>query len=781
MTAWRAPVQTSYFRPQRQICLADREKILTIGVTPHPPERGDGIATLTHYILAGDCFMKAFSLPIPMLLFATFFALASALLTLWVSLSQPWMGLDLAPDGPTNRIEVRANASFADGEIIPRGAWIVAIKGSGRETAIPLEAVDLVEEPDTIATYEALEVFRDKQQRLSELLHGDSVVLRVVEQGGYVFESRIVPEPNRPLSELPVVFWIQVVVGVCGFIGGAWVFSLRRGDLPAFWLFVAGFGLMISAHAAAIYSTRELALPRVIYQWAGPLNSGGAMLFGIGMLGLFLCYPKKLVAGQFTFLPTLVFLPWVVLHVMGLFPSQSYGAQLAIIVALASILVCVLIQYLKTENDPLSRASLRWFGLSVLIGAGAFVITVSVPTLIGVKPALQQGHAFIFFLLIYAGLGLGVARYRLFNLQSWSFRILFYMVGVCVLLLIDALFVYGLALDRAPALGLALLIVSFLYIPLRDTLGRLVLHKRRSTSQLLGRELVDVALTPTAEAQMARWQEALRAVFAPMVIEPLEDAAPAEPQLRDEGTALDIPAIAPLAALRLTWKEGGKTLFSREDEAYAADLCQMLEHTIASRNAFETGVLEERARISRDMHDNIGVRLLGALHSQDDGRKNGLIREALKDLRDIVSDRNNPDRSMGEMLADLRHEITGHFHDVGIEVAWHIEQEDLPSLAARSANELGALLREAANNILKHAKASEVSVRICGDNEFVVVTVEDNGIGIRPKQGSKGNGLRNMKERAQSCGGRFELVSPRPGTDDGTRLVFSLPRSKVAQ
>ena len=725
--------------------------------------------------------MKPYSLPVPMLLLATLFALASALLTLWVSLSQPWMGLALVPDVAENRIEIRANASLTDGAMIPRGASVLTISGKGGGTAIPLEAADLVEEPDTIATYEALEAFRDKQQRLSELLRGGSVVLSIAAPEGRIFESRIIPEANRPLSDLPAVFWIQVVVGVCGFIGGAWVFSLRRGDLPAFWLFVAGFGLMISAHAAAIYSTRELALPRGIYEWAGPLNSGGAMLFGIGMLGLFLCYPKKLVAVRFTFLPALVFLPWVALHVIGVFPLQLYGAQLAIIVALASILGCVLIQYLKTENDPLSRASLRWFGLSVLIGAGAFVVTVSVPAVIGVKPALQQGHAFIFFLLIYAGLALGVARYRLFNLQSWSFSILFYMVGVCVLLLIDALFVYGLALDRAPALGLSLLIISFLYIPLRDMLGRLVLRKRRSTPQLMGRELVDVALSPTHQAQMERWQEVLRAVFAPMGIEPLKDDTPTAPHLRDEGTALDIPAIAPLSALRLTWKERGKALFSRQDEAYAAHLCQMLEHTIASRNAFEKGVLEERARISRDMHDNIGVRLLGALHSHEEARKNGLIRDALKDLRDIVSDRNNPDRSMGEMLADLRHEITGHFHDVGIEISWCNEQEDMPSLDARSANELRALLREAANNILKHAKASEVSVRINGNHTHLVVTVEDNGIGVSPQQTPKGNGLCNMHERAQSCGGRFDLVSPRPGAADGTRLVFSLPRSTVAQ
>ena len=725
--------------------------------------------------------MKSYSLPVPMLILAALFALGSAILTLWISLSQPWMGLGLVPNGTTRGIEITAGASVGEGVSIPQGATLMAIAGAGGQESIPLEAGDLVEEPDTLPTYQVLYAFRDKQERLSELLRGEAVVLTYRAPDGRVFERELVPGAHRPISDLPAIFWIQVVVGIFGFIGGAWVFSLRRGDLPAFWLFVAGVGLMVSAHAAAVYSTRELALPRLVYEWCGPLNSGGAMLFGIGMLGLFLCYPKKLVAARFTFIPAFVFLPWVTLHSLGLFAAQSYGAQLAIITALATILVCVFLQYLKTANDPLSRASLRWFGLSVLIGAGGFVVTVSVPTAFGIEPVLKQGHAFVFFLVIYAGLALGVARYRLFNLQNWSFSILFYMVGVFVLLLIDALFVYGLALDRAPALGLALLIVSFLYIPLRDRLARLVLRQRRSASLLMGRELVDVALSPSPQEQMQRWQEVLRAAFAPMGIEALAEGTPTAPQIREEGTAMDIPAIAPLAALRLTWKEGGKALFSKQDEAYADNLWQMLKHAIASRNAFETGVLEERARISRDMHDNIGVRLLGALHSQEEARKNGLIREALKDLRDIVSDRNNPDRSMGEMLADLRHEITGHFHEVGIRVEWRNEQEDMPALEARPANELRALLREAANNILKHAKASEVSVRITGDHAQLVVTVEDNGIGLDRAVAPAGNGLQNMHARTQSCGGRFDLESPRPGAGDGTRLVFSLPRNAAKE
>lgn len=51
-------------------------------------------------------------------------------------------------------------------------------------------------------------------------------------------------------------------------------------------------------------------------------------------------------------------------------------------------------------------------------------MTIIAPNLVGLPPMLSQGVAFLFFLLIYVGVALGVARYRLFQLDEWAFRIL---------------------------------------------------------------------------------------------------------------------------------------------------------------------------------------------------------------------------------------------------------------------------------------------------------------------------------------------------------------------
>jgi hypothetical protein len=58
-------------------------------------------------------------------------------------------------------------------------------------------------------------------------------------------------------------------------------------------------------------------------------------------------------------------------------------------------------QYWRSRGDPAARAVVRWFGLSVAVGAGAFVFTVIAPSLVGLTPGLPQGYAFAFFLLIH--------------------------------------------------------------------------------------------------------------------------------------------------------------------------------------------------------------------------------------------------------------------------------------------------------------------------------------------------------------------------------------------
>lgn len=88
------------------------------------------------------------------------------------------------------------------------------------------------------------------------------------------------------------------------------------------------------------------------------------------------------------------------------------------------------------------------------------------------------------------------------------------------------------------------------------------------------------------------------------------------------------------------------------------------------------------------------------------------------------------------------------------------------------------MVQEALNNIAKHAKASAVDVILDDNDEFVILTIRDNGIGMPERTGQRSttHGLRGMRERASYLGGKIEIVS---APSQGTRIRITIPKSSA--
>lgn len=714
--------------------------------------------------------MKQLATPLAGLVAGLVAGILLAALPLWLALGQPWAGLDrqAGEDGALTVLAV-APGGPAEAAGLQPGTVVQAVGG------IVIEPQDLMEEPDMLETYDRFARFMDRQTDLARVLTAPGgLVLRAADGAEY----RLDPRPMRPAGDLPLAFWVQLGVGLFGFWVGAWVMVLRRGGVAETCLFLAGVGLMLSAFAAAVYSTRELALAQGLFLVLSGVNHLGALGFGAAMICLFLRHPVALTARR-----GVMALPWAVLgawwlgNQLRLFPDPATGFQLPVALALLAIGVCIALQWRATRGNPLARAQLRWFGLAVLTGAGAFIATIILPVLLGAGAALPQGLAFLFFLPIYGGLALGVARYRLFELEDWAFRILFYLGGMVLLLALDAVLVLLIAVDRGPAFGLSLLAVALLYLPLRDGLARRLSGggDRRPGGQLF-RAVTDVALSPSDEARDTRWRALLAQEFNPLRIEPAP-LPPDRPRLAEDGAALDLPRIGELPALRLAWARGGRGLFALRDEQHAAEIVAMLTQASASRRAYETGVAEERARIAQDMHDNIGIQLMGALHSPVPDRKDALIRETLSDLRDIISNANRPDLPLADLLADLRASLGEHLSAAGVALDWGVTGEGAANLPPRHAHALRSILREAVGNALRHAGAHRVRVAVDLRPGHLHLSVQDDGRGLDPglaegQAAGRGNGLANMRARAAGLGGRVVLGAASGG---GTRVEAELP------
>jgi signal transduction histidine kinase len=93
------------------------------------------------------------------------------------------------------------------------------------------------------------------------------------------------------------------------------------------------------------------------------------------------------------------------------------------------------------------------------------------------------------------------------------------------------------------------------------------------------------------------------------------------------------------------------------------------------------------------------------------------------------------------------------------------------------------LVQESLNNIARHAQAHRVTVKVTsemdknGNNAFIVLRIEDDGVGFDTKESHAGTGLLGMRERAIAAGGLFYMVSI-PGA--GTRIELRIPKVRVS-
>lgn len=200
------------------------------------------------------------------------------------------------------------------------------------------------------------------------------------------------------------------------------------------------------------------------------------------------------------------------------------------------------------------------------------------------------------------------------------------------------------------------------------------------------------------------------------------------------------------------------------------------EHDLVTR-------LEDRDRIARDLHDlviqrlfAVGLTLQGASRRADSPelveRLEGAVGELDQTIRDIRATifelRHHP--GQGSFRADLRALVDSYTPTLGFAPTLHV----LGPLDSVADDELHAqvlmVVREALSNVARHAHASRAEVTAQVDPGALVLTVQDDGVGVGAD--AVESGLANLRARAEDLGGRVELA---PVDPHGTRLCWSAP------
>jgi signal transduction histidine kinase len=237
--------------------------------------------------------------------------------------------------------------------------------------------------------------------------------------------------------------------------------------------------------------------------------------------------------------------------------------------------------------------------------------------------------------------------------------------------------------------------------------------------------------------------------------------------------------------------------FTERDEEilslFAAHAAIALTNARLYEHSRELSVLQERARLARDLHDAVTQKLfsiraharaaavLAGRDPVDAGRVQAEIEvvgalgaEAHAELRAVIDGLAPPDLAAAGLASSMRGYavLAGRAH--GVRVAF--TAAELPPLSPQVQAALYRVGQEALHNALRHAGATAIRIGLSRTPRRVVLEVADDGHGFDPELPSAGLGLASMRERAAAAGGLLTVRSRRSGTL--VRMTVPVPAAR---
>jgi PAS domain S-box-containing protein len=304
----------------------------------------------------------------------------------------------------------------------------------------------------------------------------------------------------------------------------------------------------------------------------------------------------------------------------------------------------------------------------------------------------------------------------------------------------------------------------------------------------------EIAL-PSNDPLMAR----VSAGTAPVMIEDLLSELPVNHALRAldwSGSALLAPirgSDGPLGVLGIANVAPGRGFSELVKAAlgeFASQAALAIEYGRAREELQRLAVLEDRARISRELHDGVIQSLFGA----------GMMLEAIRETEDVSPPTRDGIARVAQMIDNTMVDVRSYIFDLrpsaltgrSIEQGLRLLADDFEKASSipcsvdmdtealrgleGAAPQLIQIVREALSNVARHSRASSCSLEVHRSGRDILVEIRDDGRGFTTARASGGRGLENIRRRTDEIGARVELISE-PGKGSIVRVRIPTTRA----
>ncbi|HJW57846.1 MAG TPA: ATP-binding protein [Burkholderiaceae bacterium] len=201
----------------------------------------------------------------------------------------------------------------------------------------------------------------------------------------------------------------------------------------------------------------------------------------------------------------------------------------------------------------------------------------------------------------------------------------------------------------------------------------------------------------------------------------------------------------------------------------------------------EHAIAEERQRITRDLHDGLGMQITTVMHlaARSDTPREAIahqLRDTLDQLKLTVDALEDVGNDIGTVLGNIRFRLAHRIESSGVRLQWEVERLPLlPDLTSGKVRHIQFIVLEAISNALNHAGARLLTLRAWHDADTgdVHIAIRDNGCGFDAVAGRRGRGMSNMQARAQALGAALTVRSESEGPHRGATIELRLPLPRI--
>jgi signal transduction histidine kinase len=496
------------------------------------------------------------------------------------------------------------------------------------------------------------------------------------------------------------------------------------------------------------------------------------------------------------------------------------------VLTVISIVISLVYRYRKVST-PIQRRQTRWVVFGLLIGVpGFFLGDAFMRNIDSSSTGIACLLGFLIIMPIATTLpvvtiGIAILNHRLFDIDVILSRTLVWLAMTGAIIGVYAGIVLGVGslIDARDSVLLSLLATGLVAVAFQPVLMRVrrwidrMLFGARddpyAVLSRLGQQIEDTLHPGDLLSSIVRTTaETLRLPYAALFLERPEGPVLAAATGVASPSTLRLPLVyqgQSIGALEVATRTPGE-VFGATDRRLLEDLTRQIgvaartvglaEDLQHSRERIVASREEERRRLRRDLHDGLGAQLAalimqaGAARSlvRSDpaaaDRELTALREELRgavgEIRRLVQGLRPPALDELGLLGALRTRLA-RFDRGGIDAedgALRVDadmDDALPPLSAATEVAAFRIVEEAVTNVVKHARATRVTVTLRSDGSDLHIAVVDDGVGLGSPGDETGLGLQSIRERATELGGSVAIEAGPNGM--GTAVLVSLPIS----